>query len=314
MLSNSVFRLLLHCAALLPAASCRPHEAPYTDEAVRDINQWLDSRRTPPAVLIAEETAAGRRPVLIQEEPLRGDTVRLMRSLLPVIHNLGLDTLGVFFLEGAEQEAIDRYVVMGEEAPAPEELLIAADASLGYREYRDFIAYVRDYNRRAAGESDFIRLTGLSGEGAAEADFLWMSTDEAGKPISAAADERSSVILMHYGPGGGRPRLGALVEHLKAYRAVRDLTFAFRPAQVSWAEAGDFPDTDIVIVTSFPYTGVEAIPDFITAENFEAAAASFPNIRIGASRLNRIIERAAIRYQRELKRSIKRIGSRRTEE
>ena len=285
MLSKPMFRSLLLCAAILPAVSCRPYEAPYTDEAAREVNQWLDSRRTAPAALIAEETAAGRRAVLIQQEALRGDTVQLMRSLLPVIHNLGIDTLGVFFLDGAEQEAIDRYVVTGDESLKPEELLIAADASLGYREYRDFIVYVSDYNRRAEGESDFIRLTGLSGEGADEADFLWIRADEAGELVSADAvsadavsaddDERSSVILMHYGPGSGGPRLDALVEDLRGYRAVRDLTFAFRPGRVSWAEAGDFPDTDIVMVTSFPYTGVEAIPDFITDENLEAAAASF---------------------------------------
>ena len=305
MLGSPAFGLLVLCAALITAAACKPHSPPYTDEAMRELNQWLDSRRTTPGQLLAEEIAAGRRPVLIQPNPLRGDTVEFMRSLIPVIHKLGLDTLGVFFLEGAEQDAIDAYVLRGEEVPAPEELIIAADASLGYREYRDFITYVRDYNRRGNGESDSIRLVGLSGEGDTEADFLWMNGDKADGRISGTSAERPSVILLHYGPGDGQPGLNALVEDLRRRRAVRDLTFAFRPAQVSWAEAEDFPDIDIVSASSFPYAGVEPIPDFITPENIEAAVHSFPDIRMGASRINLIIRREARRYRRELRRSMK---------
>ena len=307
MLSSPAFGLLVFCAVLITAASCTPHSPPYTDEAMRELNQWLDSRRTTPGQLLAEEIAAGRRPVLIQPNPLRGDTVEFMRSLIPVIHKLGLDTLGVFFLEGAEQDAIDAYVLRGEEAPAPEELIIAADASLGYREYRDFITYVRDYNRRGNGESDSIRLVGLSGEGETGADFLWMSADKNGGRISETAAEGASVILLHYGPHDAPPRFSRLVEDSRRRRAVRDLTFAFRPAQVSWAEAEDFPDIDIAAASSFPYTAVEPIPDFITPENIEAAAHAFPDIRMGASRINLIIRREARRYRRELRRSMRNI-------
>ena len=300
-------------ALILSLFSCRPQTPRYDETDIQALHEWLDSQRTMPAELLAEEIAGGRRPMLVQDDVLRADTADLMRSLVPVIHDLGLNSIGVFFLDEADQDEIDRYIVSGDQAAQPESFLVGGNASLGYREYRDFIEYVREFNQQGSTERDVVRLVALSRDRISflkddetEGSFLWLTTDQIGRLPSMPPGDPAPMTILHYGLAAGELGWNGVVEAVGAGRAIRDMTFAFRPTEAAWAKPDDFPGVDMVVVTSFPYRTVEPIADFVTPETAEKAMKFFPDLRprkplgIAASRMNGIIRRSARRHKRKL--------------
>ncbi len=160
-------RVLLLTAATLFLLSCGNNEALYSSANALNFHQWLDTDRPSPADLIAEAHDAGATVILLQDNAMRADTVDLAISLLPALYDSGIREWGIFFLNSNFMNSLntflsDRNLGESEAVKDAEKLLLNADASLGYREYRDFILYVRTFNSYLAPDEEPIKLLPLS--------------------------------------------------------------------------------------------------------------------------------------------------------
>ena len=145
-------RTLAFAVSVLALAACGDDAPAYSTDDARSFHEWLDTDRPSPAQFIADARNSGSLAVLLQDDELRADTADLARSLLPALYDAGIREWGVFFMDAGRQDELDNLVSgrgeigASEAAAVAEELLFAADASLGYREYRDFLLYAREFN------------------------------------------------------------------------------------------------------------------------------------------------------------------------
>jgi hypothetical protein len=318
--------LFLFAALIL---SCSPEPAVYSSDDALALNQWLDENRITPADLLEEELATGRSAILVQDEKLRADTIDLMRSIIPVLYDLEIRDVGVFFLNASKQDELDGYIVDGDKITLPGKLLLSADAALGYREYCDFMDYVRGFNQKLPSGLNPIRLLALGENGitsktilaqalgpdetsAVPQVFLWIPAEDLDLiPVFPDASDGDGdsvpapLIITHHGPGIERLRWGGLIESVAAERDIRDRTYAFRTGEAPFPgyssdEAG--METEVYLVTPFAYRAVTPIPDFITPDSATDALEFFPGISMEkpisllASRMNHMIRRAARKY------------------
>jgi len=297
--------------------SCRPEEETVSETDIRSIEKWLDETSFSPEDFLSEELSTGHPLVLVQDNILRADTVDLMETLVPVSYDLGVRTLGLFFLDTEKQEEIDSFILDGSDKTPAEKLLFSADAALGYSEYCDFISYVQDFNRRLNGDETAIRVVALGSNGNVSPDiffdtagltkpsredgddteavdsetvppaFLWITADDLQylPTLKTNSDPLTNqpVIIIHHGPGDGVLPWNGLMETVTAERDIRDGTFAFRtesPPFEGYSREPPEISADIYIVTAFPYRSVSAIPDFITAETALPALKFFPEIKM----------------------------------
>lgn len=306
--------LLLLFGLLALLTSCRPELTSVSLEDALSLHRWLDESRTTPAGLLAEELAMGRSVVLAQDELLRADTIDMMRSLVPVLYDLGILEIGLFFLNAEKQEELDGFIMDGNSETRSGKLLFSADAALGYLEYCDFMVYVQDFNQRLLPDETPMRLLALGEDGdvspellalslgmAKENDeeaapvFLWIPAEDLRLlPIFPETDDtegietaenpeilQSPAIIAHHGPGNGYLRWSGLIESVAAERDIRGRTFAFRTAEppfTGWNSNKAGIEAEIYLVTPFAYRAVEPIPDFITPESATEALAFFPEI------------------------------------
>jgi hypothetical protein len=322
--------LLLFATLIL---SCSPEPVVYSADDALALHRWLDENRRTPADILDEELVTGRSAILVQDEKLRADTIDLMRSLTPVLYDLGIRDVGVFFLNASKQDELDGYIVGGDGITLPGKLLLSADAALGYREYCDYMEYVRNFNQMLPPGLDPIRLLALAENGitsktkltevlgsdetsAVRQVFLWILAEDLDliqvSPATGDGDGDGDedtvsvpLIITHHGPGIERLRWGGLIESVAAERDIRDRTYAFKTEEAPFPgftseEAG--MATDMYLVTPFAYRAVTPIPDFITPESAIDALAFFPDISMEkpisllAARMNRKIRRAAQKY------------------
>lgn len=171
------FALGLLCifGILILLTSCRPKLSLVSFEDASSLHRRLDENRETPAGLLAEELSAGRSIVLVQDDLLRADTVDLMRSLIPILYDLGIREIGLFFLNTINQEELDRFVVNGDDVTRAGKLLFSADAALGYLEYCDFMIYVQDFNQRLLPDETPMRLLALGEDGKVSPELLALS-------------------------------------------------------------------------------------------------------------------------------------------
>ncbi len=306
--------LILLLGLLTLLTSCRPELPSFSLEDALSLHRRLDESRTTPAGLLAEELAAGRSAVLAQDELLRADTIDLMRSLVPVLHDLGVREIGLFFLNAEKQDELDGFIIDGDNKTRSGKLLFSADAALGYLEYCDFMVYVQDFNQRLLPDETPIRLLALGEDGNVSPElltvalgiaeniteeavpvFLWIPAEDLGllpkvpeiddtEGIETAENpevRQSPVIFAHHGPGNGYLRWNGLIESVAAERDIRDRTFAFRTAEPpfsGWSSNEAGIEAEIYLVTPFDYRAVEPIPDFITPESATEALTFFPEI------------------------------------
>ena len=321
------FRLFHAIFALLLLTSCRPELPGISEDDREALDKWLDNSRQTPRELISEELAAGNSLLFAQDNLFRHDSFELMKALVPLIYDSGVRKLGLFFLDSGLQEELDRLILLGEDfssTDSPEKLLLSSNAALGYTEYRDFISYIRNFNLRIPNGDSPLRLLALGEKGktssielskALETEeeddtpvFLWIPAADL-YLLQDIPDEsvKTPIILSQHGPENGMLRWNGLIESLSGSRDIRDRTFAFRtdqPPFPSWNNMSSSADTDIYIVTSFPYKAVSPIEKFITPETVSRALEFFPELKIekppvwAAFRMNRITAKAAKRYQK----------------
>lgn len=316
--------------------SCKSELGEVSVEDSRSLNLWLDSDRQGAPNLLKDGFYEGRSAVLIQDEILRADTVDLMRSLLPSLYDQGIREIGVFYLDSAKQTELDGFIVEADENTLAGKLLFSADAALGYREYCDFMEYVRDFNQKLLPGNNPMRLRALGVDGTTSAEliaaalgnfeslgeednisvmpiFLWIKAEDRAllPEFPAEIDDeeislKAPVIVIHHGPDVANLRWNGLIESVASHRDVRDRTFAFRTENPPFAGYTDIEsgiNADIYVVTPYKYRAVNPIPDFISADTAAEALEYFPEITMEnpplglvASRMNRITRRAARKY------------------
>jgi len=324
--------------------SCRPDRQAVSETDMHSLEKWLN--KTPSALedLLADDINTGRSLVMVQDNVLRDDTVELMRTLVPVSYDLGVRILGLFFLDTAQQEELDNFILNGSNTTPAEKLLFLSDAASGYAEYRDFITYIQDFNKRLSSEETPMRVMALKDKRQISPDvffdtaglteviteksddsdteapemsppvLLWITADDLQylpglEKISDPVNK--PVILVHHGPKNGSLRWNGLMETVSAKRDIRERTFAFRtdtPPFEGWSSEAPESKGDIYIVTAFPYRSVCAIPDFITPETALPALKFFPEIK-----MEKPLSWAAFRMNRITKKAADRY-SRMTEE
>jgi len=307
---------LLLCALItVLVLSCQEAAEPFSAQDVSSLNRWLDTAHAPPDKPITELLASGHTVVFAQDELLRKDSILLMEALLPSIRSIGVNEIGVFFLNHARQNEIDAFIQGSKEDSPTLKTLFAGNTALGYMEYWDFLLYVRDFNARMRPDENPVRLLALGdgemvntetlavalGDNGADSDsadagpseikpvshprFLWLSAEDVVNlpvPPSTVDDAQGRPVLaVHHGPDKKSLRWGGLIEFVSASRDVRDRSFAF-PAEeapfAAWKGDESGMEADIYLVTPFPYQAVSPMPDFIDADTAEAALSLFPEI------------------------------------
>lgn len=325
LLHHPGLRILIITAAAMFFLSCGNNEPPYTSQDVQNFHKWLDTDQKSPTELITAAHDSGLTVILSQDNPMRADTVDLAKSLLPSLYDLGLREWGVFFLDSKYQDEVDSLITdrksLNESASlkAAENLLFKADASLGYREYRDFILYIRDFNRYLAPEEEPIKLLALSSNRMLHPSILPSAAPDPNTPASETQEtsteaEESSNGNPDEAAESIEPFPGILwikaddVPQLKDFtgitntyviahslprndiigiestrRDIRDRSFAFEPASLpfgGWDATQSEISADLVIVTPFAFRTVSQIEDFITESSSTKAAEDFPEIRL----------------------------------
>ena len=312
--SNS-FHLFISALIAVFVLSCHQGSEQFTAQDVSSLNRWLDTARTPPSKPITELLASGHSVVFAQDDVLRKDSVLLMKALLPSLQSVGVNEIGVFFLNRARQKEIDAFIQGAREETPALKTLFAGNIALGYVEYWDFLLYIRDFNALMKPGENPIRLIALGEGGTVNAEtlagalgyskasnhsvdanpsevnsisrFLWISALDAvnlpAAPNAAADDARGGkpALVVHHGPDKKDLRWGGLIEFVTASRDIRDRSFGFRAEEApfaAWRGNESGIDADIYLVTSYPYQAVSPIPDFINTNTAEAAQNLFPEI------------------------------------
>lgn len=321
MKDNKIIPLMILLILTIILSSCGNKAVSPPKERAKILHEWIETSALTPTAAILEELSDNQSVMLVQDEMLRADTIKLVHSLLPFLVNQGMHTMALSFLNAKNQDDIDTYY-LSENKQNPEEILISANATLGYTEYGEFLEYIWNFNAKQKPDEPLIKIVALgTDKGISEkitqelleetACFLWIYPKDLAQVPIMSDDEDSAptpVSIVHYGPDAEGLRWSGLVESVKEQRAILDRTFAFKPTDSpfqSWDYEGS-TQADIVIVTAFPYRSVTPIKDFVNLANIELAWNSFPEIRIRslkslmASRMNGIIRRRARRYRRFL--------------
>jgi len=165
--------------SVLLISGCSPPAAAPSGNDAEALHAWLDDDITSPADLAAQTIASGRSVILAQDDALRGDTSMLVEALLPTLHDVGISTVGVFFMDVSGQADLDEFI-LSDPADNPSDnpalkaqsLLRAADASLGYAEYCGFLETVNRFNSRLNDEETPIRVAALGRNGQLDIESL----------------------------------------------------------------------------------------------------------------------------------------------
>ncbi|OQX28644.1 MAG: hypothetical protein B0D92_07815 [Spirochaeta sp. LUC14_002_19_P3] len=302
--------------------SCRAEDNTPARSTVKLLNKYLDSTHLSPADKIALEIGGGRSVILVQENPLRSDTMELVQALVPMLHSMGFRQLGMYQFSSGGQMYLDRYSQDLNVLITNEELFSFPLAALYFKEYRDFLNYIRRFNALLEEHETAFEIIGLGGsEGVSRAldildngnGFLWLSPEMLAQVFKAPDSQNPSgnsispLILRHYGPGENALLWNGLVEHVKAQRPLRDRSFAYKPDELPfqlWQDTGI--KADLVVVTEFTYKAVHIMPKFITESTKEEALNSYPSLnvrkpeKISPRRINRIIKRQVKHYEKFL--------------
>ncbi len=152
-------------AILVSVLSCSREPVVFNSDEVSLLNRFLDENAGRPSSLVTAELKNGKDVVFLPDSPFRADSIFMVKAILPAMYDSGLRNMGVFFLPECYQKSIDS-IILGpygddETACIEAEKLVSA-ALMGYEEYRDFILYVRDFNRNLPEEKEALHLWGLN--------------------------------------------------------------------------------------------------------------------------------------------------------
>ncbi len=316
--SRTVFfsGMIIIASALL--TSCKEEKVLLTEHQISLLNKWLDSSYQTPAERIIQEFQQGRSVILAQDMILRGDTVDLVRSLVPLFYSLGIRNIGLYQFNTTSQKELDWYC--RDANPGQNDAISSPMPFLAYIEYREFLDYIKDLNNHKKLGEEAINIIALGERGSISSPrvnqlleeencFLWLkSTDLASIPHTET-DEVKPLVLLHHGPGPDGLIWNELILHTRNQRPLRDATFAFNPDTPPFHlwKYNHPAKPDIVIVTVFPYRAVTTVPGYLTRDITDEVLANFPEIQIRnpqnllPSRLNRIVYRQVKRYARSLR-------------
>ncbi|MDF1568630.1 MAG: hypothetical protein RQ801_02355 [Spirochaetaceae bacterium] len=191
---------------MLFVSGCSPSVALPSGNDMEILDSWLDENIVSPADLAAQTIVSGRSVILAQDDAMRGDTSMLVEALLPTLHDVGISTVGVFFMDVSVQADLDEFI-LSDPADNPSDnpalkaksLLRAADASLGYAEYCGFLETVNRFNSRLSGQETPIRVAALGRNGQLDIEILakivqgWVESEEEEETevVTEAAETRS---------------------------------------------------------------------------------------------------------------------------
>lgn len=168
--------------SMLLVAGCSPPAAVPSGRDEQILHSWLDENIANPADLVAQTILSGRSVILAQDDVLRGDTSTLVEALLPTLYDVGISTVGVFFMDVSGQADLDEFILSapadnpsdnpGHPVLKAQSLLRAADASLGYAEYSGFLETVNRFNSRLNHQETPIRVAALGRNGQLDTETL----------------------------------------------------------------------------------------------------------------------------------------------
>lgn len=141
--------------------SCSQEEIiPIEDEQVMLLSFYLHNSHMSPGELIRSYAAADEKILLLGREEFRTD-FSLLRSIVPILNDLQMRSMGFWFLDNINQEILDNYFIGNSDQYSADDLLFLSDPSkTGFYELKDFIVYLRDFIQESPEEASLWHISG----------------------------------------------------------------------------------------------------------------------------------------------------------
>ena len=138
-------KLLILCIIVLLGSCSRLEITPPAAEVERTLTNYLEETGMSPAALIHQVKDQNRSVLLVGVRGVQSD-LELLAYFIPVLTDMGELSLGLWFLDNVPSPMIDEYFSDDSSGLEADDLLFASDPSFtGYREYREFLEYLRDF-------------------------------------------------------------------------------------------------------------------------------------------------------------------------
>lgn len=141
--------------------SCSQEEIiPLENEQVMVLSSYLQNLHQSPGELIRSYAAKDEKIQLFGREEIRSD-FSLLRSIVPVLNDLQMRSMGFWFLDNINQEILDNYFIGNSRQYSAEDLLFLSDPSkTGFYELKDFIVYLKDFIQKSPEEASLWHISG----------------------------------------------------------------------------------------------------------------------------------------------------------
>ena len=265
-------------------------------ETGKELIKLIKTARVTPGEAVNEKLKEKQSVFFYQDNKYRADSIELVKALIPVLLNSGINSFYVFFIPpGASYNGSED----------PEEFLKKTNPVFGYKEYIDFLYYIQNFNSdSASAEETAVILKGIPADPALikEPSFIW--SDKQNLP---GGKTENYLSLRHHGPGINGYRWNELIENAAKQLDLRDRTYALYTEEnqfINWKE--EKINQDIYIVTAYTYKAVTPEKGFIDRDSAEKALAFFPEIKIrkplfaASAVINSKIKKPAEKYRRFL--------------
>ena len=297
-------------SALLGA--CSEEDFQWSSEDETALSRWLDEERRTPGEIVREVLQKKRSVVLYQENPMRADTVDLVKALVPVFVDYSLQSMALFFVNNSGNFRVD--------------------PSLAYSDYSDFLSYLEEFNQISTKRDTPVTWRGLRGEGQISITALQSALEDTMKdrPIFIWLEGRANmatyfeliedmeyeknglsppILMVHHGPADEQweSLFEIILPDMNSYQK----TFAFysdKPAFPGFRFRDELNGEVIYVVTSFPYRAVKPIKHFISSVNSDMAINYFQDLSIRSPKwwsswlMNQSLKRQANRYDKFISR------------
>ena len=305
--SLSVILILLVFSLL----ACSPKLSIATEEQKQNLRHYLDASPLRPAPELKKVLQTNQSILFVQNNPLRGDSSKVIQALLPSLYDGGLRQMGLFFVEPEQQDELSAYITAQEGTSHLEarQLILKSDATLLYREYVEFLEILRDFNQRLPQGN-----TPLIAQGLGALKTLSQDTENQEVPrfdwiLPHQIPDSEAYILRHFGPENGILPWGTLIPEVVSTRPLQEQTFLMTPEEApvqAIQEKLEQQKTNALIITPYPYRAVQVLENGIPEEMALEVREDFGDITMEkplellAWRLNGMLRRKANAYTRQL--------------
>ena len=280
------YLLQLLILVLLISCSDKGFTIPQEETEIQ-LSAYMHKESTTQASYISSEAEAGKNVLLYGCRGVSSD-LEILKYMVPLLGDLHKLSLGLWFLKGVDQTLLNRYLAGEKDGFTAEDLLFLSDPSrTGYKEYADFLRYLRNYISISPSDLEW----NISGQ-KDDTIFLYYDVLEA-LPLPNSEEKRSLVLIHNplFDAKGHRllPFQGQLfsllIQRWQKYEfsavslkdsAFGDLFLTHEDIESGSAVKDSF---DCLFLTgqSLPFMPLTKIESFITEENARQALESFPD-------------------------------------